>query len=110
MFAACGDQHYKVASSMAIFESKEDVKTVDRGVADVLKEMFKHHLPRVETDEADAKMEMQEEEDNDDLFGGDSAAEEVVRKESTQARKQVELKQEEHKVVMSEDSGEDDIF
>ena len=97
---------------MAPFEGKEDVKITDRSVADVLKEMFKHHLPRVETDEVDARMDiaMQEDEDNDDLFGRDSAAEEGARKESTQARKETELKQEEQKIAMSEDSGEDDIF
>jgi len=87
MFSAQGDQLYRVASSMAPFEGKDDVKNADRSVADVLKEMFRHYLPKVEVDEVDAEMAGQEDEDDDDLYGlDDSNAGDGAKKESAQAK------------------------
>lgn len=54
MFVAQGDNQYKMLGSIAAFKSKDDVQETDRKVADVLKEMFRHHLPKVELDEMDA--------------------------------------------------------
>ena len=33
---------------MIAFESREEVQAADRNAADILKEMFRHHLPKVE--------------------------------------------------------------
>ena len=39
---------YQVASDMVPFEGKDDVKLADRRVAELLKEIFRPYLPKVE--------------------------------------------------------------
>ena len=39
---------YRVAADMAPFEGKDDVSFADRRSADLLKEMFRQHLPKME--------------------------------------------------------------
>ncbi len=39
---------YRLHPSIVPFESKEDVQDADRRVADLLKEIFSLHLPKVE--------------------------------------------------------------
>ena len=42
-----GNVRYRVAQSMTPFEGKDDTRMADRRVADILKEMFRHHLPKL---------------------------------------------------------------
>ena len=50
-----------VDDSIVAFESRDDAKAADQTVADLLKEMFRHKLPKVETFDSE----------EDDFVGGD---------------------------------------
>ena len=55
MFARDGMKGWSVDASMVPFEGKNDIRDADRRVADILKELFRHHLPKPEVvDEDDA--------------------------------------------------------
>ncbi len=47
-FARNSTSDYRLHPSIVPFESKEDVQDADRRVADILKEIFSLHLPKVE--------------------------------------------------------------
>lgn len=108
MFLAQGDNQYKMLGSIAAFKSKDDVQETDRKVADVLKEMFRHHLPKVELDEVDAQMGevAQEDEDDKDLFGDEEKdMDEGNNKSEAEGDQAPALKEEQPK-----DDSEDDIW
>ena len=43
-FEKVGSQNYKVANSMAPFKDKEEVLKLDKSVAPIIKELFRHHI------------------------------------------------------------------
>ena len=105
----------RVTSSMTPFEGKEDVQVADRRVADLLKEMFRHHLPKVEElDEGDAEMHegaaqlagSQEDEDDDGFYRSSNKKRSSVKVEQMDAANS----EEERKIAMSEDSFDENIF
>ena len=59
MFARDGMKGWSVDASMVQFEGKADIRDADRRVAEKLKELFSHHLPKPEVV------------DDDDAFGVD---------------------------------------
>ena len=46
MFGRAGMRGYSLEPSIVPFEGKEDVLDADKRVADILKELFRHHLPK----------------------------------------------------------------
>lgn len=105
-----------MTSSMTPFEGKEDVQVADRRVADLLKEMFRHHLPKVEElDEGDAEMHegaaqlagSQEDEDDDGYYRSSKKKRSSDKDEQMDAADSME---EERKIAMSEDSFDENIF
>jgi len=77
LFGRYGTQRYRVAQSMTPFEGRDDLKDADRRVADLLKEMFRHHMPKLpeptsmdeDGDDFNDKDLMKKESDEDGLFG-----------------------------------------
>ena len=46
-----GNKKYRVSDKITPFASKDELTRADKGVADLLKEMFRHHLPKVPVDD-----------------------------------------------------------
>lgn len=82
-FTRHGGSSYRGSSTFVPFEGRDDIQDADRRVADLLKGMFTHHLPRVkleDQDDFDAEMKHNDSEDDGELFGIDETERRRSRK------------------------------
>ena len=99
------------------FEGAEDIKDADRRVADLLKEMFSQHLPRVEIEEQEPLKDEQSD-DGQDLYTGQEGPQESKKRrlkresdvKAEQAAKESSPVASKPEEPAASQSSEDDIF
>ena len=87
-----GNVRYRVAQSMTPFEGKDDTRMADRRVADLLKEMFRHHLPKMPDAGSVQSGDDFEDNDGDQLMKGEFSQKNLAAEET---KKEAEVMKEE---------------